>query len=225
MNLPELRFDPASGLIAAVVQSADDGTVLMLGWMNRESLALTLDRGRVTFWSRSRNELWEKGSTSGNWLELVSIASDCDHDALLVTARPHGPTCHTGRDGCFGAGAAVATPSRQAGLGAALARLETRVAQRRDARPENSYTLSLLDAGTARIAQKVGEEAIETALAAVGDPVRLVSESADLLYHLLVLWQAAGVSTDEVASELAGREGTPGIDDGGGANARRGPSS
>lgn len=196
----DLRFPPEHGLLPAVVQSADDGRVLMLGWMNRAALDATLDTGRVTFHSRSRDELWEKGATSGNWLELCSIRSDCDDDALLVTARPHGPTCHTGRTSCF-------DDERAPGLGNTLERLARRIAGRAAERPTGSYTVSLLEQGLARTAQKVGEEAVEAILAAVGGtPEVLAAESADLLYHLLVLWRAAGLETESVAAELRRRE-------------------
>ena len=213
-----VAFSPDTGLVPAIVQSAEDRSIRMLGWMNREALDATLSSGRVTFYSRSREELWEKGATSGNWLELESIRADCDRDALLVTARPHGPTCHTGRASCFGvAGEATAPavdtgPSNESrGLGVVLERLERRIADRAIERPAGSYTTSLLDAGRERIAQKVGEEAVETIVAALGGADarldRLAEESADLLYHLLVLWRAAGLDAESVAAELRRREG------------------
>lgn len=198
----DLVFDPVTGLLPAIVQSADDGRVLMLGWMNRESFEQTRRSGRVTFYSRSRGRLWEKGETSGNWLEFISARADCDADALLVMAHPHGPTCHTGRESCFGDGATAD------GLGAVLRRLEATIAARDSERPEGSYTAALLEAGRTRAAQKVGEEAVEVALAAVEDvtdTAKLVEESADLLYHLLVLWRSAGVSGQAVATALADR--------------------
>lgn len=202
----ELRFPPGDGLLPAIVQSADDGRVLMLGWMNRAALDATLETGRVTFHSRSRDESWEKGATSGNWLELCSLRTDCDGDALLVTARPHGPACHTGRTSCFDderAPGGETTP----GLGDTLDRLARRIARRATERPNGSYTVSLLEQGMARTAQKVGEEAVEAIIAAVGGtPEALAAESADLLYHLLVLWRAAGLEAENVAVELRGRE-------------------
>lgn len=203
-SLAALRFDPDTGLLPAIVQSDFDGTVLMIGWMNREALHLTLRNGRVTFWSRSRGKLWEKGATSGNWMELVSATADCDRDALLVKVRPHGPVCHTGSVACFAD--VEEDDGVRPGLASALTRLEARVRERDENRTEESYTAALLDAGTARIAQKVGEEAIETALAAVGDPSRLAAESADLLYHLVVLWRAARITPGDVAGELVRRE-------------------
>ena len=201
--MTEPRFDETTGLVPAIVQSSIDGQVLMLGWMNEDALAATRESGRVTFYSRSRDRLWEKGETSGNWLELVDVRLDCDRDTLLVTAVPHGPTCHTGEASCFGAG------GPDAGLGAMIEELAKVVARRDVERPEDSYTASLLSAGAERIAQKVGEEAVEVALAAVreqaGGVTDLVDESADLLYHLVVLWRAAGVSTVDVARALEAR--------------------
>ena len=201
-----VRFDEATGLVPAIVRDAADGDVLMLGYMNEASLARTLETGRVTFFSRSRQTLWEKGETSGNTLSLVSIAADCDSDALLVTAEPAGPTCHTGTRSCFeseslGDSVVAATTD----LGSVIDRLSEVIAQRDRTRPEASYTTDLLEAGPLRCGQKVAEEGVETALAAVAEPDRVVSESADLLYHLLVLWRSVGVTPDDVAAELAGR--------------------
>lgn len=203
--VPDLAFDPDTGLLPAVVQAVD-GRVLMLGWMNREALERTKTSGRVTFYSRSRERLWEKGETSGNWLEFISARADCDADTLLVRARPHGPTCHTGRATCFGDEAA-------AGLGPVLEALEATIARRDETRPESSYTAALLAAGRRRIAQKVGEEGIEVALAAVAREAEsagaetegLIDESADLLYHLLVLWRSAGIPARAVADTLTER--------------------
>lgn len=206
-----VQFAADSGLVPAIVQSADDRSVLMLGWMNRAALDATLESGRVTFYSRSRGQLWEKGETSGNWLELQSIRTDCDRDALLVTARPHGPTCHTGSASCF-EGRDIDAPAGDAPheLGDVLERLERRIAGRAIERPAGSYTTSLLDGGTERIAQKVGEEAVETVVAALGrsdvTQRRLAAESADLLYHLLVLWRSAGLDSGAVGAELRRRE-------------------
>lgn len=206
--VPDLAFDPDTGLLPAIVQS-NDGRVLMLGWMNREALERTRTSGRVTFYSRSRGQLWEKGETSGNWLEFIDLRVDCDADALLVLARPHGPTCHTGRDSCFGERTGQRIGRRTGdGLGPVLGALEAEIARRDETRPDGSYTAALFEAGRARIAQKVGEEAVEVALAAVDGntgSARLVEESADLLYHLLVLWRNAGVSGQAVADALAER--------------------
>ncbi len=201
-----IRFDPDSGLVPAIVQDAQDGSVLMLGWMNRESLERTLDSGKVTFYSRSRSRLWEKGETSGNSMHLVSIATDCDSDAILVRAQPKGPACHEGTRSCFdapGGEAARGSPT----LGSVLAGLAGVIERRDRDRPEGSYTVALLQAGVMRAAQKVAEEGAETALSAVAEPERLAEESADLLYHLLVLWRASGLDPDRVAAELLSRAG------------------
>jgi phosphoribosyl-ATP pyrophosphohydrolase/phosphoribosyl-AMP cyclohydrolase len=198
-------FEQGTGLVPAVVQDASDGAVLMVGYMNDESLARTLQTGRVTFWSRSRERLWEKGETSGNTLVVQAIASDCDGDALLVTANSTGPTCHTGDRSCFGLGGASESGSRD--LGPVLAELSEVIADRDRGRPDGSYTTALFESGLRRVAQKVAEEAVETALAAVSEPERVPDESADLLYHLLVLWRAAGIEPREVAARLVGRRG------------------
>ncbi|MCL7974027.1 MAG: bifunctional phosphoribosyl-AMP cyclohydrolase/phosphoribosyl-ATP diphosphatase HisIE [marine benthic group bacterium] len=199
-----IRFDPDSGLVPAIVQDAQDGSVLMLGWMNRESLERTLESGKATFYSRSRKRLWEKGESSGNTLFVASIAADCDSDAILVRAHPKGPCCHQGTRSCFDAPGAAAPPAR-ATLQSVLVGLADVIEQRDRDRPEGSYTTTLLQAGVMRAAQKVAEEAAETALSAVAEPHRLSEESADLLYHLLVLWRAAGIDPDRVAEELLSR--------------------
>ena len=204
----EIRWNE-SGLAPAIVQDAVSGRVLMLGWMNAEALARTAESGRVHFWSRSRQALWKKGETSGNELHLRSLTADCDGDALLVRADPVGPTCHTGAVSCFfeplveGEHPDRVPPSE---LGAALTALVGIVRERAASRPEGSYTASLLHAGTGRIAQKVGEEGLEVALAAVsGSPDDVVSESVDLLYHLLVLLEDLGLDPDRVAAEVIRR--------------------
>ncbi len=165
------------GLLPAIVQDADNQRVLMLGWMSRKALQATLDGGWVTFHSRSRNRLWTKGETSGHRLALVAIEADCDRDTLLVQARPQGPACHLDTPSCF-----TAAPA------SALAELDAVVAQRDRERPVGSYTTRLLERGAMRVAQKVGEEGVETALAGVaGSDDDLLGEAADLVYHLLVL--------------------------------------
>ena len=182
MNINKLAWEKMDKLIPAIVQDAFDGRVLMQGFMNRQAVEATLESGKVTFWSRTREQLWSKGETSGNSLDLVDIHADCDRDCLLVRARPHGPTCHLGTDTCFD-GQGKVTPEL-----AFLAELERVIAQRDKKRPAGSYTTKLLESGVKRIAQKVGEEGIETALAATaGDNEELLNESADLIYHLLVL--------------------------------------
>lgn len=193
-----LAFDKAGGLLPAIIQDADTGEVRMLGYMDRAALAATRETGKVTFFSRSKQRLWVKGETSGNTLDLVSVTTDCDRDALLVTARPNGPTCHTGSDSCFGDDAVPGT-----GFLAALARI---VEERATADADASYTRRLLDKGVKRIAQKVGEEGVETALAATaGDAQEVASETADLLYHLTVLLKATGTHWGAVIDVLKDR--------------------
>jgi len=205
-----LRYDDR-GLVSVVVQDVGSGAVLMLAFANREAVELTLKTGEAHFWSRSRQALWRKGETSGNVLSVVSVTADCDGDALLVRAVPAGPACHTGTRSCF--------EPNPAGL--ELGWLAAVLAERRGADPEASYTARLLAGPIERIAQKVGEEGVETAIAAVSLAARaagsegeggerrraLVGEAADLLYHLLVLLQASGVEAAEVKEELLERHG------------------
>lgn len=205
-----------SGLVPVVVQDVRSGRVRMVAYMSREALDRTRETGRVTFWSRSRGELWEKGETSGNWLEARSIEMDCDGDALLVRAVPHGPTCHTGRDSCFdtrtlwrsGAEKEAADPvGRGAGdpLSEILVDLVDVIERRERERPEGSYTARLLEGGPEAAGRKVAEEALEVALAAATAPERVDRESADLLYHLLVLWRTLELETADVARVLRRR--------------------
>jgi len=197
----KVDFQKGSGLVPAIVQDSGDGTVLMLGYMNEEAFASTLETGRVTFFSRSKNRLWTKGETSGHWLEVERVSMDCDGDAILVLARAHGPTCHTGSRSCF----ADNRSFKQAF--SFLGELEG-VIRERHAAADNatSYTAKLLSGGTRRIAQKVGEEATEVVLeAAAGDSDRIVSETADLVYHLMVLLEACGLSLGDVVEELERR--------------------
>jgi phosphoribosyl-ATP pyrophosphohydrolase/phosphoribosyl-AMP cyclohydrolase len=176
---PELR--------PAIVQNARDGRVLMLAWMNEEALRLTRETGEAWFWSRSRERLWKKGETSGNTLAVEEVRDDCDGDALLVRVDPAGPACHTGSTSCF-------APA-----------LWRTVVDRARERPDGSYVASLADAGIERAAQKLGEEAVEAAVAAAARDGRLVSEAADVLFHLYVLLAVAGVDVSEVEDELARR--------------------
>lgn len=200
-DIPGLAWAKGDGLLPAVVQDADTGAVLMLAFMNAEALRETLARGRVVFYSRTRQKLWEKGETSGNTLELVDVEADCDADSLLVRARPAGPTCHRNTTTCFGDGSVPAG----SGIGF-LARLEQVIESRIAQSPKNSYTAKLHAQGVKRMAQKVGEEGVEVALAAqAGDDRELVSESADLLFHLALLLKARGLSLAEVAAELSAR--------------------
>ena len=198
-----IDWDKMEGLVPAIVQDAWDGRILMQAYMNREALASTLDNRLVTFWSRSREELWTKGETSGNTLQLVAVHGDCDTDCLLVLAIPAGPSCHLGTDTCFDSERHRVVPEL-----AFLAALERVIEQRERERPEGSYTTRLFEAGIKRIAQKVGEEGVETALAATaGDREELVNESADLLYHLLVLLRASGLDLAGVVRTLDTRHG------------------
>jgi len=203
-DIQAVDWEKTDGLVPAIVQDAFDGRVLMQGWMNSEALANSLDNGLVTFWSRSRQKLWTKGETSGNGLRLVAVHADCDNDCLLVLATPEGPTCHRETDTCFDTKRSVRP---QLAFVSALERL---VAERDRERPEDSYTTRLLEAGVKRIAQKVGEEGLETALAAAtGDGKELTDEAADLLYHLLVLLRASGLSLADVVKTLEARHPTP----------------
>ena len=200
-QVSELDWDKNAGLLPAIVQDVRSGQVLMLAYMNRESLRITLAEKRATFFSRSRNRLWTKGETSGNWLHVVAVETDCDQDTLLVLANPDGPTCHLGTSSCFGDDIA----SDAAGL-SFLMRLESVIAQRISDRPEGSYTARLWSEGPTRIAQKVGEEGVEVALAAVTqDDERLIGESADLLYHLALLLKSRNLSLTTVVRELEQR--------------------
>ena len=188
-QINQLDFAKGDGLIPAIVQNAVSGRVLMLGYMNREALEETIKTGKVTFWSRSKNRLWTKGETSGNYLNLVDMADDCDHDSVLILADPMGPTCHEIRH-----------------AHEFLAELERILASRKNASAETSYTASLYARGTKRIAQKVGEEAVETALAAtVHDREETINEASDLLYHLLVLLQQENLSLATIAANLQKR--------------------
>jgi phosphoribosyl-ATP pyrophosphohydrolase/phosphoribosyl-AMP cyclohydrolase len=201
-NLDQLAWDKSAGLLPAIVQDADSGSVLMLAYMNREALAETQTSGRVTFWSRSKNRLWVKGETSGNFLELRGIAADCDGDTLLVLARPVGPACHLGTRTCFGEAPPLAAAEQFAFVGF----LEGIIAQRIATRPEGSYTAKLLSEGMRRIAQKVGEEGLELALASVAESdAAVIGEAADLLYHVLLLLQAKHLSLQQVVAELEAR--------------------
>lgn len=197
-NSNKLAWDKMDNLLPAIVQDALSGKVLMQGYMDQDALAKTLETGKVTFFSRSKQRLWTKGETSGNTLDLVSVACDCDQDSLLVLANPNGPTCHTGVESCWFDGNTPAFTF--------LADLERVLAARKDAAPKSSYTASLYNKGIKRIAQKVGEEGVETALAAtVHDKEELKNEAADLLYHLTVLLQASDMSLNDALDVLRER--------------------
>jgi phosphoribosyl-AMP cyclohydrolase / phosphoribosyl-ATP pyrophosphohydrolase len=200
--LKRLDWGKDSGLLPAIVQDAGSGAVLMLGYMNRAALAATQATGRVTFWSRSKGRLWTKGETSGHYLELKEIAADCDGDTLLILATPAGPACHLGTATCWGERA----PRSAAEPIGFLGRLEEIIAARIAERPPGSYTAKLLAEGTRRIAQKVGEEGLELALAGVAQSDQeIIAEAADLLYHTVLLLKAKGLSLHQVAVELESR--------------------
>jgi len=192
-----LAWEKQGGLLPAVVQDAGTLRVLMLGYMDPAALRTTIDSGHVTFFSRTRNKQWTKGETSGHFLDVVGIDVDCDSDTLLVTARPHGPTCHLGRESCF-----PEAPAASSFVG----ELDALIANRERERPAGSYTTKLFDGGIRRIAQKVGEEGVETALAAVAQSdEELLGEAGDLLYHLLVLLRARGLGLADVEAVLRAR--------------------
>ena len=194
-ELQQLDWKKGDGLLPVIVQDATNLRVLMLGYMNVEALAATRESGFVTFYSRSKQRLWKKGESSGHVLELVAIQADCDNDTLLVLAKPHGPTCHLQRDSCF--------PEAPGGF---LADLDALVQQREQQRPPDSYTTRLFESGIRRIAQKVGEEGVETALAAVAqDEAALLGESADLLFHLTVLLRSRGLALQDAVTVLQQR--------------------
>jgi phosphoribosyl-ATP pyrophosphohydrolase/phosphoribosyl-AMP cyclohydrolase len=199
INLDDIRFDER-GLIPAIVQDATSREVLTLAYMNRESLARTLETKQTWFWSRSRNELWHKGETSGNTQEVVNLALDCDRDAIVVLVKPAGPACHTGAVSCFDTGTQLPA------LGPLLDQLYELIGSRERERPSGSYTTYLFEKGLDKILKKVGEESAETIIAAKNENVaRLTSETADLVYHLLVLLVARGVSLTDIAEELGRR--------------------
>src|SRR6185369_6663542 len=199
LDIKSLKFDER-GLIPAIVQDARTREVLTLAYMNKDSLARTIETGETWFWSRSRNELWHKGETSGNTQSVVNLINDCDNDALVVLVNPAGPACHTGARSCFDS-----KPGDE-DLGLLLANLYKLIESRERERPDGSYTTYLFNSGLDKILKKVGEESAETIIAAKNDDVsRLTSETADLVYHLLVLLVARGVSLDEVRKELERR--------------------
>lgn len=196
IDFSKLNFSKLNGLIPAVIQDAATRQVLMIGFMNHEALEKTIKDGKVTFWSRSKQRFWQKGETSGNTLELISLRPDCDGDALLVQVHPTGPTCHTGTSSCFG----------EELSGPVLQELERIIQHRKSHMPANSYTAKLFAGGTPAISQKIGEEASEVIVAAMqADDVALKEESADLLYHFLVLLADRGLKLDDVLDALKAR--------------------
>jgi phosphoribosyl-ATP pyrophosphohydrolase/phosphoribosyl-AMP cyclohydrolase len=201
VDVSNVDFAKSEGLVPAIVQDADTGAVLMMAYMNREALEQTLSRKRAVFYSRSKQRLWEKGETTGHTLDVIDVALDCDADTLLVSARPRGPACHNGTLTCFGDESRAAATSI-----AFLAKLEGVIAQRAAEKPDASYTAKLLAKGINKVAQKVGEEGVETALAGVNESdQKLVEESADLLFHLLVLLKARGIALRQVVDQLESR--------------------
>ena len=202
-----IDFDKMGGLVPAIIQDADTRQVLMLGFMNREAYDKTVATGKVTFWSRTRQTLWTKGETSGNFLDLVSIANDCDNDTLLVKVHPHGPTCHTGTDTCWGEeNKTCGTEQDKQDSLRFVSELQDFIEKRKEEMPEGSYTTRLFRDGIAKISQKVGEEALETVIEAISGPDdKLVYEAGDMIYHLLVMLTARGLRIEDIADELRRR--------------------
>lgn len=199
MKTMNIDFKKCGGLVPAIIQDASTRKVLMLGYMNEESLKKTLDTGLVTFYSRSRQQLWTKGETSGNYLKVVDMKVDCDNDTLLVYANPVGPVCHTGSDTCWG-------ETNEASSLLFLLQLQDFIEKRHEEMPEGSYTTSLFRDGLNRMAQKVGEEALELVIEATnGSNERLVYEGADFLYHLIVLLTSKGLRIEDLTRELQER--------------------
>ena len=195
----QIDFEKGGGLVPAIIQDPATGKVLMLGYMNQEAYEKTMATGKVTFYSRSRQCLWTKGETSGNYLHLVSISVDCDNDTLLVKATPDGPTCHTGTDTCWG-------EKNETNPLLFLSELQDFIIKRHEEMPEGSYTTSLFKDGLNRMAQKVGEEALELVIEAVnGTNDRLIYEGSDMLYHLIVLLTSKGLRIEDMARELQER--------------------
>ena len=201
--MPDIKIDQVDwkkgeGLVPAVIQDVNNGHVLMLGYMNQAALSQTVNSGKVTFFSRSKNRLWTKGETSGNWIDYVSGEIDCDADTILIQARPYGPVCHTGSISCFND---IAPDNTQF-----LGQLGLLIADRHAAMPAGSYTTGLFADGKARIAQKVGEEGVELALARMkDDKTEIANETADLLFHMMVLLQDAGLTLGDVIKVLEER--------------------
>jgi phosphoribosyl-ATP pyrophosphohydrolase/phosphoribosyl-AMP cyclohydrolase len=198
-----MDFDKLNGLIPAIIQDAETATVLMLGFMNPEALEKTRSEGKVTFFSRTKKRLWTKGEESGNFLNVVDILEDCDHDTLLIKATPSGPVCHTGSDTCFNE---VNNLSGQQGGTGFIVELQQLIHNRRREMPEGSYTTTLFKSGINKIAQKVGEEAVELVIESKDNNEKLfLNEAADLVYHLLVLLSAKGYDIQDVNSVLKQR--------------------
>ncbi|MBR6937130.1 MAG: bifunctional phosphoribosyl-AMP cyclohydrolase/phosphoribosyl-ATP diphosphatase HisIE [Prevotella sp.] len=192
----EIDFVKLGGLVPAIIQDATTKNVLMLGFMNEQAYHKTIETGKVTFWSRTRNCLWTKGETSGNFLNLVSIQNDCDNDTLLVKVNPIGPTCHKGTDTCWG-------ETNEANPLLFLTELQDFIEKRHQEMPEGSYTTKLFKDGVNKMAQKVGEEALETVIEATnGTNEKLIYEASDMMYHLIVLLTSKGLRIEDIAQEL-----------------------
>jgi phosphoribosyl-ATP pyrophosphohydrolase/phosphoribosyl-AMP cyclohydrolase len=207
-----VKYDE-NGLVPVIAQDANTGEVLTLAYANREALETTLSSGEAHFYSRSRAELWRKGATSGNTQKVTEVRLDCDGDAVLYKVEPRGPACHTGERTCFyttlageGVGVAVGASGEPESFGATLERLAETISQRHQDMPDDSYTAGLIRRGTSRVAQKVGEEAVEVVIAAMSEE-KIAEETADLIYHLLVLLEERGVGMEEVARVLNDRHG------------------
>lgn len=198
INIDQIDWEKLGGLVPAVIQNWHNGQVLMLGYMNQAALSRTMDSGKVTFFSRSKNRLWTKGETSGNWLDYVSGEIDCDADTILIQVRPNGPVCHTGSISCFNDNTPDSTQF--------LVRLGALIADRYSEMPAGSYTTRLFADGKARIAQKVGEEGVELALARMKDDrTEIANETADLLFHMMILLQDAGLTLGDAVKVLEAR--------------------
>ena len=194
-----IDFEKGQGLVPAIIQDAETKNVLMLGYMNKEAYQKTVETGRVTFWSRTRNTLWTKGETSGNFLNVVEIKNDCDQDTLLIKVHPDGPTCHKGTDTCWG-------ENNDSNPLLFLTELQNFIEKRHEEMPEGSYTTSLFRDGLNRMAQKVGEEALELVIEACnGTDERMIYEGSDMLYHLIVLLTSKGMRIEDMAAELRER--------------------
>ena len=194
-----IDFEKGQGLVPAIIQDAETKNVLMLGYMNKEAYQKTVETGRITFWSRTRNTLWTKGETSGNFLNVVEIKNDCDQDTLLIKVHPDGPTCHKGTDTCWG-------EKNESNPLLFLTELQNFIEKRHEEMPEGSYTTSLFRDGLNRMAQKVGEEALELVIEACnGTNERMIYEGSDMLYHLIVLLTSKGMRIEDMAAELRER--------------------
>lgn len=202
----EIDFNKMDGLVPAIIQDAQTDKVLMLGFMNEEAYKKTVETGKVTFWSRTRNTLWTKGETSGNFLNVVEILNDCDQDTLLIKANPAGPVCHTGADTCWNEKNPHKPANSKDNALLFLSELQDFIEKRHEEMPEGSYTTSLFKDGLNRMAQKVGEEALELVIEACnGTNERMIYEGSDMLYHLIVLLTSKGLRIEDMAAELRER--------------------